>query len=136
MKDIIKKRHKEELIDILQGLVEVIALIRLLRDEYFYQKNEREAQDWLNYLKKHDNREELMSLCKEIVNRQTSEYSQIPDTNVTYEEIELMYKYLNRYKKYFAKYEYFQEYRPEYGLDIIRIFLTELYGIKSEEYIK
>ena len=83
--------------------------------------------------KKH--KKELISLWKEIATRQAREYSQIPDTNVTYKEMELMYKYLNKYNKYFAKYEYFKEYRPEYGLDIVRIFLTELYGIKSEEYI-
>ena len=68
MENINKKQHKE-LIDILEKLVETIKLMKKETTAYLLIQNEREAIEWLDFLKKHTNKEELKTLEREISDR-------------------------------------------------------------------
>lgn len=65
----IEKKGHDELISILNELMGVLKMMREEEKDYLLTQNENEAKEWLDFLKKHDSKEELKSLEKEIANR-------------------------------------------------------------------
>ena len=123
--DKIKKKDKEILIKILE----------------FLQQNKREALDWLQYLKEHEDKELLRSLEDEIRKRYFRKYNEIElDVDVdgydmTNENIEVN-KIISESHELFGKSFEKRNYRSEYGLDNLRDYLMQLYIEKSGEFLK
>lgn len=96
-KDIIGNSQKEELVKILERLVIVIEMMRRVQDKYILQQNAREANDWLSYLNLHNDKEELMSLKKEIAERLVHKYDVIVnDSELDDERVFLMKNFITK----------------------------------------
>lgn len=65
----ITKMQQQELIKILEELIETINKMRAIVSDYVLGQNEREAKEWLKFMKEHVASEELKSLEDEISNR-------------------------------------------------------------------
>lgn len=65
----IKKEDKDILIKLLKDLIDVIVEMRKNCNDFLLGQNEREARDWLSYLKTHDDIDEIYSLEVEVVSR-------------------------------------------------------------------
>jgi len=50
-------------------LIETIKLVRAEKEDYLLIQNEKEAEDWLGFLKEHVDKEELISLKNETADR-------------------------------------------------------------------
>ncbi len=96
-KGIIDNSQKIELIKILERLVIVIEIMRRAQDKYILQQNAQEANDWLNYLKVHNDKEELLSLKKEIAERLVYKYDVIiNDSKLDDERVFLMKNFVTK----------------------------------------
>ena len=139
--DKIKKKDKEILIKILELLIVIIDKMRVRKESYFLQQNKREALDWLQYLKEHEDKELLRSLEDEIRKRYFRKYNEIElDVDVdgydmTNENIEVN-KIISESHELFGKSFEKRNYRSEYGLDNLRDYLMQLYIEKSGEILK
>ena len=86
-----------ELIRILDELVEVITARRKEEKEFLLVQHEREAKEWNAFLRGHTDKEELISLRDEIVDRFFYKYDvQIGDMEVDKRRLELMEEYLSK----------------------------------------
>ena len=65
----IDKEQRNELIKILDELIETIVKMRKEQKDYILAQNEREAREWITFLKEHEDKEELKSLENEISDR-------------------------------------------------------------------
>lgn len=65
----IENNNHEELINILNELIETIRLMRKEERDNLLIQNENEAMDWIDFLKKHVDKEELKTLEREIADR-------------------------------------------------------------------
>lgn len=94
------KKH-EELVHILSELVETIALMKKEEYSYLLFQNEREANDWLIFLREHTDKEELKSLENEIADRFFYRYDvRIGKTNLDKKRTELIKRYLFKSNEY------------------------------------
>lgn len=57
------------LFKILNELIETIKLVRAEKEDYLLIQNEKEAEDWLGFLKEYVDKEELISLENETADR-------------------------------------------------------------------
>lgn len=85
------------MIDILEELIEVISEMRKENGKYLLQQNENEAKEWLEYLRCHNDKEELDSLEAEISKRFVWKF----DVRIEYNRLDdrrlfLMSEYLNK----------------------------------------
>lgn len=87
----ISKHDKEKLTKILEELIEVIVQMRKESNSFLLSQNEREAREWMAYLKTHDDVDEIYSLKKEIVERFVNRFDvQICETALDNERAGLM----------------------------------------------
>ena len=88
------KKHKE-LEVMLNELIETIELMKEDEKEYILIQNENEARDWLEFLEKHTDKDELRSLENEISDRFFFKFDvQIGTTELDNKRVELMKKYI------------------------------------------
>ena len=100
MNPIDAEKH-EELVHILSELVETIALMQKEEYNYLLFQNEREANDWLIFLREHTDKEELKSLENEIADRFFYRYDvRIGKTNLDKKRTELIKRYLFKSNEY------------------------------------
>lgn len=100
MNNIEKKMHKE-LVNILSELIETIVLMKEEEKDYLLTQNEDEARDWLEFLKKHTDKDELKSLEKEISDRFFFRYDvKIGKSELDNKRAELMKKYILKSNEY------------------------------------
>lgn len=100
MNKIKKKKHKE-LVNILSELIETIVLMKDEEKDYLLIQNEDEARDWLEFLKKHTDKDELKSLEKEISERFFFRYDvKIGKSELDNKRAELMKKYILKSNEY------------------------------------
>lgn len=100
MNNIEKKMHKE-LVNILSELIETIVLMKEEEKDYLLTQNEDEARDWLEFLKKHTDKDELKSLEKEISERFFFRYDvKIGKSELDNKRAELMKKYILKSNEY------------------------------------
>lgn len=100
MNNIEKKKHKE-LVNILSELIETIVLMKEEEKDYLLTQNEDEARDWLEFLKKHTDKDELKSLEKEISERFFFRYDvKIGKSELDNKRAELMKKYILKSNEY------------------------------------
>lgn len=100
MNNIEKKKHKE-LVNILSELIETIVLMKEEEKDYLLTQNEDEARDWLEFLKKHTDKDELKSLEKEISDRFFFRYDvKIGKSEFDNKRAELMKKYILKSNEY------------------------------------
>lgn len=93
----IDKEQHDELIEILDELIEIIAVMRKKEKDYVLAQNEREARDWILFLKEHRDKEELKSLENEISDRFFSKFDvQIGQSNLDNRRAELMKLYISK----------------------------------------
>jgi len=91
----------EELVHILSELIETIALMQKEEYSYLLFQNEREANEWLSFLREHTDKEELKSLEKEIADRFFYRYDvQIGKTILDKKRNELIKRYLFKSNEY------------------------------------
>lgn len=91
----IEKEQHNELIKILNELIEIITLMRKKEKDYILSQNEREAREWIAFLKEHKDKEELKSLENEISNRFFLKFDvQIGDSKLDNRRSELMKLYI------------------------------------------
>ncbi|MBQ8568965.1 MAG: hypothetical protein IJ446_07090 [Oscillospiraceae bacterium] len=82
-------------------LNKLIKTILTMRPSYFLHKNLREAEDWLKFLSCHTDKEELMSLEKEIAERFAQEYECSADnSSADTERIQLIKELIAQFRKY------------------------------------
>lgn len=100
MSNIDEEKH-EELIEIIAELIETIALMRKEEKSYILFQNAMEASDWIYFLEKHTDKEELKTLEDEIANRFFHKFDiQIKTSNLDDKRIKLMKKYLIKSNEY------------------------------------
>lgn len=100
MNNIEKKKHKE-LVNILSELIETIVLMKEEEKDYLLTQNEDEARDWLEFLKKHTDKDELKSLEKEISDRFFFRYDvKIGKSELDNKRAELMKRYILKSNEY------------------------------------
>lgn len=94
MNNINNEKHKE-LINILQELLDTIALMKEKEEDYLLNQNENEANAWLEFLKNHKDKDELKSLEDEISNRFFFKFDvQIGTSELDHKRVEIMKKYI------------------------------------------
>lgn len=97
----IEKQKHDELIKILAELIEIIQLMEKEEKNYLLIQNEREAREWINFLKKHTDKEELKSLEDEISNRLFFKFDvKIGDSELDNKRTELMKRYIFKSNEY------------------------------------
>lgn len=93
----INKEQHNQLISILNELIETIVIMKRKEKDYVLDQNEREAREWLDFLKNHDDIEELKSLENEISNRFFFKFDvQIGDSELDDRRAELMKIYISK----------------------------------------
>ena len=96
MSNIDKEQHNE-LIEILDELIEIIVVMRKKEKDYVLAQNEREAREWILFLKEHRDKEELKSLEDEISDRFFSKFDvRIGKSNLDDRRAELMKMYISK----------------------------------------
>lgn len=91
----IKKQEHDELITILAELIETIEMMQKKEKNYLLIQNENEAKEWIDFLKKHTDKEELKSLEDEISNRFFFRFDvKIGKSELDNKRTELMKKYI------------------------------------------
>lgn len=94
------KKHNELLI-ILRELIATIALMREKEKDYLLVQNENEAKDWMDFLKKHTDKDELKSLENEISDRFFYKFDvQIGTSELDNKRVKLMKKYIFKSNEY------------------------------------
>ncbi|MCM1124050.1 MAG: hypothetical protein NC416_15825 [Eubacterium sp.] len=97
----LSKEKCNELIKILDELIKTIVIMRKEEKDYILFQNEREAREWLTYLKEHEDKEELKSLENEISNRFFFKFDvQIGDSELDNKRVELMKNYVLKSTEY------------------------------------
>lgn len=100
MKNIDNEKHNE-LIKILSELVDTIKIMRQKNNQYLLIQNENEAQEWLQFLKKHINKEALKSLENEISDRLFFKFDiEIGDKELDDKRINLMKQFILKSNQY------------------------------------
>ncbi|MDE7434352.1 MAG: hypothetical protein K2N01_00830 [Lachnospiraceae bacterium] len=100
MNKIEEKKHKE-LVIILTELIETIILMKEQEKDYLLIQNENEARSWLEFLKKHIDKDELKSLENEISDRFFFKFDvQIGTSELDNKRAELMKKYILKSNEY------------------------------------
>ena len=100
MNKIDDKKHNE-LIIILSELIETIELMKEEEKDYLLIQNENEARDWMDFLKKHTDKDELKSLENEISDRFFFKFDvQIGTSELDNKRAELMKKYIFKSNEY------------------------------------
>ena len=93
----INKGQHNELIKILNELIETIVRIRKDEKDYLLVQNEREAREWIAFLKEHEDREELKSLEDEISDRFFFKFDvRIVNSELDNRRAELMKMYISK----------------------------------------
>lgn len=93
----IDKENQDELIKILDELIEIIVVMRKKEKDYVLAQNEREAREWILFLKEHRDKEDLKSLEDEISDRFFSKFDvQIGKSNLDDRRAELMKMYISK----------------------------------------
>lgn len=100
MNKIEEKKHKE-LVTILSELIETIELMMHEEKDYLLVQNKNEAQDWLEFLKKHTDKDELKSLENEISDRFFYKFDvQIGTSELDDKRVEFLKKYILKSNEY------------------------------------
>lgn len=93
----INKGQHNELIKILNELIETIVIMRKEEKDYLLAQNEREAREWITFLKEHEDKEELKSLENEISDRFFFKFDvQIVNSELDNRRTELMKMYISK----------------------------------------
>ena len=93
----INKGQHNELIKILNELIETIVIMRKEEKDYLLAQNEREAREWITFLKEHEDKEELKSLENEISDRFFFKFDvQIVNSELDNRRAELMKMYISK----------------------------------------
>ena len=93
----INKGQHNELIKILNELIETIVIMRKEEKDYLLAQNEREAREWITFLKEHKDKEELKSLENEISDRFFFKFDvQIVNSELDNRRTELMKMYISK----------------------------------------
>lgn len=91
----ISANQHETLIVILQELLTVISKMRQEEEDYLLIQNENEAKEWLDFLQKHTDKEELKSLEIEISDRFFYKFDvQIGNSDLDNKRAELIKTYI------------------------------------------
>ena len=99
----IDKEQRNELIKILDALIETIVKMRKEKKDYILAQNEREAREWITFLKEHEDKEELKSLENEISDRFFYKFDvQVGNSELDNRRAELMKMYISK-SNYFLK---------------------------------
>lgn len=146
MNKIEEKKHRE-LVTILSELIETIVLMKEKEKDYLLIQNENEARDWLEFLKKHKDKDELKSLENEISDRFFLKFDvQIRSSELDNKRAELtdISKVLSRgiYKAYNLQREILIEYekslmlmldKTDFDVYLVCLYLTsQLFKEKNE----
>lgn len=93
----INKEQHNQLIYILNELIDTIVIMKKKEKDYVLAQNEREAREWLDFLKNHDDIEELKTLENEISNRFFFMFDvQIGNSELDDRRAELMKMYISK----------------------------------------
>ena len=93
--DYISEAEHKELIDILDELIKTISLLRNSNSDYILVQNEKEAREWMVFLKEHNDKEELRSLENEISDRFFYKYDvEIENSELDNKRAYLIRKYI------------------------------------------
>ena len=93
----INKGQHNELIKIFNELIETIVIMRKEENDYLLAQNEREAREWITFLKEHEDKEELKSLENEISDRFFFKFDvQIVNSELDNRRAELMKMYISK----------------------------------------
>ena len=80
MSTVITIEEHNELMRILEDLIETIKRMQVTyENNYFLKKNLREVEEWKKYLCNHTDKEEVLSLHKEVADRFFYEFSNLVD---------------------------------------------------------
>ena len=101
----IDKEQRNELIKILDALIETIVKMRKEKKDYILAQNEREAREWITFLKEHEDKEELKSLENEISDRFFYKFDvQVENSELDNRRTELMKMYISKSNDFLKKY--------------------------------
>ncbi|MBD5451716.1 MAG: hypothetical protein HDR25_03640 [Lachnospiraceae bacterium] len=101
----IDKEQRNELIKILDALIETIVIMRKEQKDYILAQNEREAREWITFLKEHEDKEELKSLENEISDRFFYKFDvQVGNSELDNRRVELMEMYISKSNDFLKKY--------------------------------
>ena len=101
----IDKEQRNELIKILDALIETIVIMRKEQNDYILAQNEREAREWITFLKEHEDKEELKSLENEISDRFFYIFDvQVGNSELDNRRTELMKMYISKSNDFLKKY--------------------------------
>lgn len=94
MENITHDQHKK-LIHILEKLIQTIELMKKETTDYLLLQNDKEAHEWLDFLKKHMDKEELKTLEDEISDRFFFKFDvQILDSELDNQRVDYMKEYI------------------------------------------
>lgn len=100
MNRIDEKKHKE-LIDLLKELIGTIELMKKEQADYLLTQNGSEAKEWLEFLERHDDKEELKTLENEISDRFFYKFDvQIGNSELDNKRAKLMKTYILKSNDY------------------------------------
>ena len=101
----IDKEQRNELIKILDALIETIVIMKKEQKDYILAQNEREAREWITFLKEHEDKEELKSLENEISDRFFYKFDvQVGNSELDNRRAELMKMYISKSNDFLKKY--------------------------------
>ena len=93
----ISKEHHDELVKILSELIKTIIMMRKEENDFILAQNEGEAIEWLDFLEKHTDIEELRTLEAEMSNRFFYKFDvQIGNSELDDQRAQLMKKYISK----------------------------------------
>lgn len=99
--DKIKIEHKEDLIDLIKTLIDVINEMQRKNNSYILVQNKNEAIEWLDFLVNHNDKDELKSLEDEIADRFFSKFDvQVECSTFDYNRTKLMKDFLFKANDY------------------------------------
>lgn len=97
----IDKESYGELISILRELITIIELMRIEQKDYLLKQNQEEAEEWLEFLCEHTDKEELKTLEDEIANRFVYKFDvEIDNGELDGKRVLLMKQYLEKSNEY------------------------------------
>lgn len=100
MNNVSKIKHKE-LVRILQELIETISLMQETEKDNLLAQNLNEANEWLDFLTKHQDKEELKSLENEISDRFFFKFDvQLGKSEIDNKRADLIKKYIFKSNEY------------------------------------
>ena len=99
----LKKEHKDNLIDLIKTLIDVISEMQRKNNNYILVQNKNEAIEWLDFLVNYSDKEELKSLEDEIGNSFFSKFDvQVECSKLDYNRTKLMKDFLFKSNTYLA----------------------------------